>query len=127
MLLVEGSGGLLVPLGNGFSVADFIAKLDCKALVMARNRLGTINHTLLTVNALQSIGRKPLAIALMGASRPDISAKKNADALAQLLSRVHVVEIPFLGRRPARPEAIRRSLQKTRKCLKIVMALVGFF
>src|SRR5271165_6767216 len=46
-LIIEGSGGLLVPLGSGFTVADLIAGLDGRVVVVARNRLGTINHTLL--------------------------------------------------------------------------------
>ena len=48
-LLIEGIGGVMVPLGEGFSVLDLIAKLGCEAIVVSRNRLGTINHTLLTV------------------------------------------------------------------------------
>ena len=52
-LLIEGSGGLLVPLGADFNIANMIEKLDCQVIVAARNRLGTINHTLLTINHLQ--------------------------------------------------------------------------
>jgi dethiobiotin synthetase len=52
-LLIEGSGGLLVPLGENYSVSDLISELDCEVLVVSQNRLGTINHTLLTVQALQ--------------------------------------------------------------------------
>src|SRR5262249_51966743 len=41
-LLIEGSGGLLVPLGEGYTVADLISKLNCEVIVVSRNRLGTI-------------------------------------------------------------------------------------
>ena len=41
-----------MPLGEGFSVLDLIAKLGCETVVVSRNQLGTINHTLLTVDAL---------------------------------------------------------------------------
>src|SRR5439155_5445206 len=65
-LLVEGSGGLLVPLGEGYTVADLITALSCAVLVVCRIRLGTINHTLLTAESLRSrlnsdrkYGRKP--------------------------------------------------------------------
>ena len=50
-LLVEGAGGLMVPLGKGFLVADLIVKLEAAVVVVARNKLGAINHILLTLNA----------------------------------------------------------------------------
>jgi dethiobiotin synthetase len=66
VLLVEGAGGLMVPLGRGFTVADLIAGLGCEVVVVGRNQLGVINHTLLTVGALQNIGVKRVVVALMG-------------------------------------------------------------
>ena len=54
VLLVEGAGGLLAPLGENYTVRDLIAALPCKPFVVSRNRLGTINHTLLTVKSLQA-------------------------------------------------------------------------
>ncbi|MGH7971881.1 MAG: dethiobiotin synthase, partial [Limisphaerales bacterium] len=51
-LLIEGCGGLLVPLGDNFTVLDLLARLRCETLLVSRNRLGTINHTLLAVAAL---------------------------------------------------------------------------
>src|SRR5436190_11185444 len=64
-LLIEGSGGLLVPLGEGYTVADLVAKLGCEVIVASRNRLGTINHTLMTVRALQHIGIQRLKVVVM--------------------------------------------------------------
>ena len=51
-LLVEGAGGLLSPLGWKFSAADLIARLRCDVCVVAANKLGVLNHVLLTVRAL---------------------------------------------------------------------------
>lgn len=61
ILLVEGAGGLLVPFTgdarSGYqTVADFIAALNVPVLVVARARLGTLNHTLLTVRELDRRG-----------------------------------------------------------------------
>ncbi|GAM09971.1 ATP-dependent dethiobiotin synthetase BioD [Geobacter sp. OR-1] len=47
-IIVEGAGGLMVPLAGGFLIADLITYLDLPALVVSRPNLGTINHTLLT-------------------------------------------------------------------------------
>lgn len=52
--LVEGIGGLRVPLAGEREVLDLVADLDCTAVVVARSGLGTLNHTALTVDALRS-------------------------------------------------------------------------
>lgn len=47
--LIEGAGGLLVPIAPGYTMADLAADLGARVLVVARTRLGTLNHTLLTL------------------------------------------------------------------------------
>src|SRR5262249_24761008 len=98
-LLVEGSGGLLVPLGKGFTIADLIGGLNCQIIVIAQNQLGTINHTLLTIEALQSIAKsaKDIAVVLMDAQKPDLSSFTNQTTLIELLKPIKVLKIPFLG------------------------------
>lgn len=54
-LVIEGAGGLLVPLNNSDTILDII-KLDYKVIVVSRHYLGSINHTLLTVKLLQEKG-----------------------------------------------------------------------
>ena len=51
--VVEGIGGLRVPLADGKEVVDLVADLDVPAVVVARSGLGTLNHTALTVEALR--------------------------------------------------------------------------
>lgn len=53
VMFIEGAGGLAVPLTEHDMVIDLIAKLGVPALIIARNGLGTINHTLLTVSLLR--------------------------------------------------------------------------
>lgn len=55
-LLVEGAGGLMVPLSGGFLMADLVKCLDIPMLVVTRPNLGTVNHTLLTVFAAKQLG-----------------------------------------------------------------------
>ncbi|MBT2558153.1 dethiobiotin synthase [Hymenobacter sp. ISL-91] len=52
-LVVEGAGGLLVPLAPGFLVADLVQQLGLAVVVVSRHYLGSINHTLLTLEALR--------------------------------------------------------------------------
>ncbi|NNC49018.1 MAG: dethiobiotin synthase [Flaviramulus sp.] len=54
-LVIEGAGGLLVPLNNKQTVLDLI-KINYKVIVVSRHYLGSINHTLLTVNTLKAKG-----------------------------------------------------------------------
>jgi len=55
-VLVEGAGGLMVPLSGGFLMADLARELDLPLLVVARPNLGTINHTVLTCFSAQQMG-----------------------------------------------------------------------
>lgn len=52
-LVVEGAGGLMVPLTDQYFVIDLIARLGIPAILVARSGLGTINHTLLSLKALR--------------------------------------------------------------------------
>jgi dethiobiotin synthetase len=124
-LLIEGSGGLMVPLGKGYTVADLIASLNCRVIVVARNRLGTINHTLLTVNALKANGirAKDLTVVLMAARKPDLSSSSNARIISELVRPVHVMSLPFLGEMPGTAKAIPKIHAKVAKTMA---RLVGF-
>ena len=53
-LIVEGAGGLMVPLNKGSFVIDLIAQLKLPAILVVRSALGTINHTLLSLEALRA-------------------------------------------------------------------------
>jgi dethiobiotin synthase len=77
-LVVEGAGGLLVPLGGGALMIDLIAQLGLPAILVARSTLGTINHTLLSIEALRH-----RRIALRGIVVVGPQGEDNADAIAR--------------------------------------------
>ncbi len=52
-MIVEGAGGIMVPLGHDYTYLDLVRALQLPVLIVARPGLGTINHTLLTISALQ--------------------------------------------------------------------------
>jgi dethiobiotin synthetase len=54
-LLIEGAGGLLVPLNSSAFVADLIKELDAKVILVSRNYLGSINHSLLTARVCREL------------------------------------------------------------------------
>ena len=55
-MIIEGAGGLLVPLSDSLLIADFIKALDARVIIVSRNYLGSINHSLLTAAYCQSKG-----------------------------------------------------------------------
>ncbi|MBI4353053.1 MAG: dethiobiotin synthase, partial [Candidatus Omnitrophica bacterium] len=61
-LVVEGCGGLLVPITKNFFVIDLIARLKCRPLLVSRSGLGTINHSLLSAEALSRRRIRPVGI-----------------------------------------------------------------
>ncbi len=68
-LVIEGAGGLLVPLNDTETIADLI-KPDYKVLIVSRNYLGSINHTLLTIEALKQRGAQVKGIIISGDENP---------------------------------------------------------
>ena len=121
-LLIEGIGGLLVPLGEGFAVRDLIAKLGCEVIVVSCNRLGTINHTLLTVGALQEAGITGLKTVLMSSPGGDTSTGSNRRMLTELLAPTPVLTVGFLRRNPLHLEALKKSAKKEMKTLARILA-----
>jgi len=69
LLIVEGIGGILVPLKKDFFVADMAARMNCPILIVARTGLGTINHTLLTIEAARRRGLRIKGVILNEAER----------------------------------------------------------
>ncbi|TLS68551.1 dethiobiotin synthase [Mariprofundus erugo] len=70
--LIEGVGGLMVPLTGRWLVRDWIATMgDCELWLVVGCRLGAINHTLLTLEALKAMGRQPVRLILNAATRAD--------------------------------------------------------
>ena len=121
-LLIEGSGGLLVPLGDGYTVADLIAKLNCEVMVVSPNRLGTLNHTILTTRALQHIGISRLKVVMMAQGQPDPSSDSNPLILAELLGRVPVLTLDFLGADACQLAALKKVQKKVEKSLAEILA-----
>jgi dethiobiotin synthetase len=117
VLLVEGAGGLLAPLGVDYTARELINALDCETIIASSNQLGTINHTLLTVEALQRIGIKKLAIVLMGVRNPDISSDTNDKLLRRWIRKVPVYSIPRLRIQRVTPRAIKNNATFLKKVL----------
>jgi dethiobiotin synthase len=90
--IVEGAGGLLVPVNESQTMADWIARLVLPVLVVARTSLGTINHTLLTLEALRARRLRVAGVFMVGEPNPD-----NRAAIEQYGNVRVIAEMPFLA------------------------------
>jgi dethiobiotin synthetase len=96
LLVVEGVGGLLVPLTLGYLVRDFARDLGLPVVIAADPGLGTINHTLLTIEAARAVGLTPALVVLTPwPSDPSVVERSNREAIARLGS-VQVEPLPEL-------------------------------
>jgi len=111
LLLVEGAGGLLVPITDTIDMADLVAALRLPLLVVARDGLGTINHTLLTLEATARRGLEVAAV-VFSASSGDTSAVDAARNAQEIARRS---QVPVLGRLPrladTSPAALARAAE----------------
>jgi dethiobiotin synthetase len=100
LLLVEGAGGLLVPITNTLSYAGLFARWDCEVVVVAGNRLGVLNHVLLTVQAIEQAGLSLSAIVLTSLNDHDatVAEATNYDVLHQLLPGYPLFRFPWVDR-----------------------------
>lgn len=84
-VFVEGVGGWLVPLTANYFVSDLAVALGLPVLIIAQNKLGCINHTLLTVQSVQGRGLKCVGVVLNELSRQgDIATATNREILGQV-------------------------------------------
>ena len=87
-VVVEGAGGALVPLNDRASMIDLMVRLDLPVVVAAPNRLGAINQTLLTLEALRARGLDVLGVVLIGPpfadNRAAIEARGGVRIIAEL-------------------------------------------
>ncbi len=87
LVLVEGAGGWLVPMGRRRTIEDLARRLGAPVIVVGRARLGTINHVALTVRAVRTVGL-PVARVILS-QRPDDDrelARRNAEELTRMLA-----------------------------------------
>ncbi len=86
-LVIEGAGGLLVPINSTQTIADLIQQED-KIIVVSRHYLGSINHTLLTIEALKSRGLTCAGIIFSGEEHPTTESIIEEMAQVPILGRI---------------------------------------
>jgi len=96
LVLVEGAGGLLVPITSALDMAGLAARLRLPILVVARAALGTINHTLLTLEAARARDLRVLGVVVSHTTAALTAAeRRNLDLLIERLPVPLLAELPF--------------------------------
>jgi dethiobiotin synthetase len=85
VVLVEGAGGFCSPLSWNADLLDFAEALDASVLVVGSDRLGVVNHVILTINTLLSGSLSLLGVVLGAPAAADASTGRNADVLRRVL------------------------------------------
>lgn len=97
-MIVEGAGGLLVPIWKNTTMADLAGELELPLLIVARASLGTINHTLLSVEAAQQRGLEIAGVVISHSTGMLSDAdQRNLEGLRKELGPLLVGEIPPLA------------------------------
>jgi len=116
LLIVEGIGGLLVPIKKNYYVLDLAKDIGLPLIVVARPSLGTLNHTMLTVNYAIKEGLRVAGI-IMNYNKPPentIAEKTNSDILKK------ISPVPIIGIFPYLKNKKNKAIEKT--VLKILNA-----
>ncbi|MEO7082925.1 MAG: dethiobiotin synthase [Gemmatimonadaceae bacterium] len=97
VLIVEGAGGLLVPVTPTESFAELFRRWSLDVVVVAANRLGVLNHTMLTLRTAATSGLTVRAVVLtqLTSAAADESASGNLASLRELIPSIPVVALPW--------------------------------
>jgi dethiobiotin synthetase len=114
---------LLTPLGRGFTALEIIEAVGAPVVVVAANRLGVLNHAVLTLEALASRRARCAAVVLMGRRKTDASTRSNKAVLAGLVAPVPVLSVPYLG---PRAKASKTLAEHAKKCEKTLARIAGW-
>lgn len=100
IVIVEGAGGLLVPIAKGYTMRDLARDLGMPIVIVAPLRLGALNHTLMSIECARAAGLTVAAVVLNEGAAPSgsIAEQTNPDALRAL------TDIPILGPFPRLPQ-----------------------
>ena len=109
LVVCEGVGGLLVPITPGYLVRDLAIDLELPVVVAARTALGTINHTLLTVEAARTAGLRVAAVVMTPWQKPSEMERSSRDTIERLAT------VPVSGL----PPTDRERLAEAGACLPL--------
>lgn len=120
VLVIEGCGGLLVPITKGLYVIDLIRLMKAETILVSRAGLGTINHSLLSLEALKHRGIRPLGVIFnrLTGGRPGLAEKTNPRVISTLGKVPSLGVFPYL--RTRKPQDLGAAFLKDIDLKKIL-------
>jgi len=110
-MIVEGIGGVMVPLTRKKYIANFAKSLGLSTIIVSSLKLGTINHTLLTIKVCKGFGLNPIGIIINGIEENDSLVKDKVVEAIEELSDVKILGvIPFL--KNPKLSKMRRAIER---------------
>ena len=96
VVVVEGAGGLLSPLGEGFDSRDLIRALNAMPIIVCPNRLGAVNQVRLVLEALPLATRENARVVLVNPKKPDAASRTNLALLNEFVEPKRLRVIPWI-------------------------------
>lgn len=94
VVIVEGAGGLLSPLGEDFDSRDLIQALGAIPIVVCPNKLGAVNQVRLVLEALPSTAARQARVVLVNPAHPDAASRTNRELLKEFVEPNRVLALP---------------------------------
>ncbi len=116
MMLVEGIGGLMVPITAHYNVADLALEIDLPLIIVSRTQVGTLNHTLLTINAARQRGLKIKGVILNGSGDLSDIEKQQGKIIEEFSDTPILGTCPYLD--DVSKEGLQESLPKIRQAFQ---------
>ena len=119
ILLVEGAGGLLTPLGENFTLVDLTSDVNASVLLVVPNRLGVLNQAAMATQCLESAGIKKKVVGLSSVNlrKNDRSVITNRVYLSEILRKIPIFEVPFTKIDGRKIEVLNKTAKKHSKLL----------
>ncbi|MFZ1074561.1 MAG: dethiobiotin synthase [Verrucomicrobiia bacterium] len=107
VVLIEGAGGLLSPLGENLDSRGLLTSLRATPIIVGPNRLGAVNQVLLTLEALPANFQRKAHVVLMSPPEPHSVIASNAKLLAEFFDAKRIFMLPWLGKPSSGDAALR--------------------
>jgi len=118
MMLIEGVGGLLVPITKNYNVVNLALDIGLPLIIVSRIRIGTLNHTLLTINAAKQYGLKIKGVVVNQQENQNLNfVEKQQEKLIEELSNIPILGVcPYI--KNVSSAGIKQSLPKIEEAFK---------
>jgi len=99
VVIVEGAGGLLSPMGEDFDSRDLMVALNASPIIVCPNKLGAVNQALLVLAALPRKYAGRASVVLVAQRKPDLASRTNKALLEEKIGKERICLMPWLDRR----------------------------